>query len=74
RIPTLAETLRGIAAQGPDHIYRGDFAQKLSDHVQRYGGWITPADMAAHVSTWDEPVTADYRNVTLYECPPNGQG
>ena len=74
RIPTLAKTLRGIAAQGPDHIYRGDFAQKLSDHVQRYGGWITPADMAAHVSTWDEPITADYRNVTLYECPPNGQG
>ena len=30
--------------------------------------------MAAHTSTWDEPITADYRGVTLYECPPNGQG
>ena len=74
RIPTLGETLRGIAADGPDYIYQGDFAQKLSDHVQRYGGWITPADMAAHASTWDEPITARYRGVTLYECPPNGQG
>ena len=74
RIPTLAETLRGIAAEGKAHIYRGDFARKLSAHVQRYGGWITPADMAAHESTWDTPITADYRGVRLYECPPNGQG
>ena len=74
RIPTLAETLRGVAAEGPAYIYQGDFARKLSEHVQRYGGWITPADMAAHTSTWDEPITATYREVTLYECPPNGQG
>ncbi len=74
RIPTLADTLRGIAAEGPDYIYKGSFAQILSEHVQRYGGWITPEDMAAHTSTWDEPITARYRGVTLYECPPNGQG
>jgi gamma-glutamyltranspeptidase/glutathione hydrolase len=74
RLPTLAKTLRGIAAEGKDYIYHGDFARQLSDHVGRYGGWITPDDMAAHTSTWDEPITADYRGVTLYECPPNGQG
>lgn len=74
RIPTLGQTLRGIAAEGKDYIYRGDFARKLSEHVQRYGGWITPEDMAAHVSTWDEPISTTYRGVTLYECPPNGQG
>ena len=74
RIPTLAETMRGIAAQGKDYVYKGEFAHKLSEHVQRYGGWITPDDMAAHKSTWDEPITADYRGVRLYECPPNGQG
>ncbi|MCZ7571219.1 MAG: gamma-glutamyltransferase [Ardenticatenaceae bacterium] len=74
RIPTLAATLRGIAADGPAYIYRGDFARRLSAHVQRYGGWITPEDMASHTSTWDEPIAAEYRGVTLYECPPNGQG
>ncbi len=74
RIPTLAETLRGVAAEGKRYIYEGEFAHKLSQHVQRYGGWITPADMAAHTSTWDEPIWADYREVRLYECPPNGQG
>lgn len=74
RIPTLGQTMRGIAAEGKRYIYEGEFAHKLSEHVQRYGGWITPQDMAAHVSTWDEPITANYRGVTLYECPPNGQG
>lgn len=74
RIPTLGATLRGIAADGKHYIYHGEFAHKLSIHVQRYGGWITPADMAAHTSTWDEPISANYRGVTLYECPPNGQG
>ncbi len=74
RIPTLGETLRGVAAAGKQYIYHGEFAKKLSAHVQRYGGWITPADMAAHTSTWDEPISANYRGVTLYECPPNGQG
>jgi gamma-glutamyltranspeptidase/glutathione hydrolase len=74
RLPTLAETLRRIAAAGQDYVYRGEFAHRLSEHVERYGGWIAPADMAAHTSTWDEPITADYRSVTLYECPPNGQG
>jgi gamma-glutamyltranspeptidase/glutathione hydrolase len=74
RIPTLGQTLRGIAAEGKDYIYHGEFAHQLSRHVQRYGGWITQDDMAAHTSTWDEPISAQYRDVTLYECPPNGQG
>jgi len=74
RIPTLAGTLRSVSLEGKHYIYEGEFAQRLSDHVQRYGGWITRSDMAAHVSTWDEPIFADYRGVRLYECPPNGQG
>jgi gamma-glutamyltranspeptidase / glutathione hydrolase len=72
--PTLGETFRGVAAHGAGYIYKGDFAAKLSAQVQRYGGWITPEDMANHTATWDEPITANYRGYVLYECPPNGQG
>lgn len=74
RIPTLAQTMRAIAAEGKAYIYQGEFAKKISQHVQRYGGWITEQDMAAHTSTWDEAISAEYRGVRLYECPPNGQG
>ncbi len=74
RLPTLAKTLRGIAEEGPDYIYRGNFARRLCEHVQKYGGWLTPEDLAAHTSTWETPITARYRDLTVYECPPNGQG
>ena len=74
RLPTLAQTLRGIAAEGKGHIYSGTFARKFSEHVQRYGGWITPSDLGAHTSTWEEPITAHYRGYALHECPPNGHG
>ena len=31
-------------------------------------------DLKNHRSTWDVPIRTDYRGVTIYECPPNGQG
>ena len=73
-MPEMARTLRGIAADGPAYIYSGTFAQEISDHVQRYGGWITPQDMAAHRSTWEQGLKQSYRGRILHECPPNGQG
>jgi gamma-glutamyltranspeptidase/glutathione hydrolase len=74
RLPTLAQTLRTIAEEGPRYFYQGEFAHRLAEHVQRYGGWLTADDLAAHRSTWDVPISARYRDVTVYECPPNGQG
>ncbi len=74
KLPTLGETLMGVAAEGKDFIYEGDFAGKLSAHVQRYDGWITPEDLHGFEAEWVEPIHADYHGVRLYECPPNGQG
>lgn len=74
RIPTLGATLRRIAAEGEDTIYRGEFAREASEHVQQYGGWLSPDDMASYACDWVDPITASYRGATLYECPPNSQG
>lgn len=74
RLPELARTLRGVALGGADYIYSGLFARKLAEHVQKYGGWITTEDLSQHESSWEEPITCEYRGVTLHECPPNGQG
>jgi gamma-glutamyltranspeptidase/glutathione hydrolase len=42
--------------------------------VQQEGGWLTTQDLADHTSTWEEPISTDYRGLTCWECPPNGQG
>ncbi|HKZ82199.1 MAG TPA: gamma-glutamyltransferase [Anaerolineae bacterium] len=72
--PALARTLRAIAEGGPDAFYRGPIAESIVKAIQENGGLMTLDDMAAHASTWDEPIRTDYRGVTIVECPPNGQG
>ncbi len=74
KLPTLGETMQGIAQDGKDYVYEGEFAQKLCDHVQRYGGWLETSDLSGFEAEWVEPITADYHGLRLYECPPNGQG
>ena len=73
-LPTLAETLRGIASQGRTYLYQGDFADRLCDYVQRYGGWLEPDDLENFSPEWVTPISTGYRGYKLYECPPNGQG
>lgn len=74
RNPGLARTLRAIADGGKDAYYRGEIARAIVDVVQKSGGVMTLDDLAAHESTWDEPISTTYRGVRVWECPPNGQG
>lgn len=74
KLPTLANTLRAVAEGGSDAFYHGEIAEKIASFVQEQGGWITTDDLAAHTSDWDEAISADYRGITCWECPPNGQG
>jgi gamma-glutamyltranspeptidase/glutathione hydrolase len=72
--PDLAKTFRALAQGGRDVFYRGEIADKIVAHAQDTGGFITRDDLAQHASTWDEPLATTYHDVTMYECPPNGQG
>ena len=74
RLPTLAETLQGIAQQGKDYFYQGSFAEALCRHVQAYDGWLEVDDLEGFEAEWVEPIYADYHGYRLFECPPNGQG
>ncbi len=74
RNPGLARTFRAIAKDGKDAFYRGDIAKRIAAAVQASGGVMAEEDLAAHHSTWEEPIRTPYRGVRLWECPPNGQG
>ena len=74
RNPPLADTLERIGREGRDAFYRGDLARIIAGTVADAGGFLTEADLAEHRSEWVEPVGADYRGVTVWELPPNGQG
>jgi gamma-glutamyltranspeptidase/glutathione hydrolase len=74
RVPTLGRTLRTIAEGGAEAFYEGEIGQKMAAFVQEQGGWLSTEDLAGHTSDWEEPISTDYRGVTCWECPPNGQG
>jgi gamma-glutamyltranspeptidase / glutathione hydrolase len=74
RNPELAESLREVAAGGRDAYYQGAIATKILDASKRHGGVMTAQDLVEYSSEWVEPMSTTYRDWTVYEMPPNGQG
>jgi gamma-glutamyltranspeptidase/glutathione hydrolase len=70
----LAATLRRLAAEGPDPLYRGDLGRRICDAVQAAGGWLTPEDLAAFRLEWLEPVVSTYRGDEVVSVPPPAAG
>ena len=74
RNPSLARTLRAIGAGGRDAYYKGEIGRAVVEAVRKAGGVLSAEDLAAHESTWVEPISTTYRGMRVWECPPNGQG
>lgn len=72
--PDLARTLQRLAREGRDSFYQGAIAQQITSYLASLRGLLTPADFAAHTSTWVEPIRTTYRGFTVCELPPNTQG
>jgi gamma-glutamyltranspeptidase/glutathione hydrolase len=74
RNPELAATLAEIGRDGFHSFYRGATARAIVAALERRGGLLTIEDLAAHRSTWVEPIAFAYRGLTVYELPPPTQG
>ncbi|HYO49098.1 MAG TPA: gamma-glutamyltransferase family protein [Chloroflexia bacterium] len=72
--PGHASTLRRIAESKAEDFYRGDLASAIAKFAKDTGGLITEGDLAAHTSTWVDPISTNYRGYDVWEIPPNGQG
>lgn len=64
--PALAATLSKFAEQGPDYIYKGEWAEKLVQKTQALGGKLSMKDMETYDVIWTEPVHANYHGYDVY--------
>lgn len=74
RNPDLAWSLQQIAEHGRDAYYKGEIAKRIVETIQRHGGVMTAQDLSEFSAEWVEPLSTTYRDWTVYELPPNGQG
>lgn len=71
--PDLGRTLRDIAADGADVMYRGRVARAIAERLAA-DGFLTLDDLAAHTGEWGAPLSTTYRGHVVYETPPPTQG
>jgi gamma-glutamyltranspeptidase/glutathione hydrolase len=74
RNPEYARALESISSEGADAFYRGEIARAILKTSDRQGGVLTASDLADFEPEWVEPISTTYRDWTVYELPPNGQG
>jgi gamma-glutamyltranspeptidase/glutathione hydrolase len=74
RNPDVAHAFRLIADQGEAAFYRGEVAQAILKTSNELGGTMTADDLASYSAEWVEPIHTTYRDWTVYELPPNGDG
>ncbi len=74
RHPALAETLRRLAATGPELLYRRELGKRLCEAVQAAGGWLTPEDLEAFEPVWTRPIASAFRGDEAVSVPPPAAG
>lgn len=72
--PDLARTLQAIADNGPKAFYSAWIADSLVAEMQRGGGIISKADLAAYTPVWRTPIRTGYRGYALLTMPPSSSG
>jgi gamma-glutamyltranspeptidase/glutathione hydrolase len=70
----LAWSLGQIAEHGRDAYYQGEIARRILEAERKHGGTMTAEDLSQYSAEWIQPISTTYRDWTVYELPPNGQG
>ena len=71
--PELARTLERLA-KDPDTFYHGAMARELAAAIQKGGGLVTAADLAAYEIKEREPIRGTYRGYDIISAPPPSSG
>jgi gamma-glutamyltranspeptidase/glutathione hydrolase len=70
----LGATLRKVAEEGSDVFYKGNVAKSIVEYINSQGGVFSVEDLSEYSPEWFDPISSDYRGVTVYEMPPPTMG
>lgn len=74
RNPDLARAYRILGECGARSVYEGELGRAILRVSERLGGTMSAEDLRDFSSEWVEPLSTTYRDWTVYQLPPNGQG
>jgi len=74
RMPLLADALDAIAIEGRDVFYKGHLASGMLKELNERGGLHSAEDFSNACGEYVTPISAQFRGLDIYQCPPNGQG
>jgi len=69
-----AKGLRAIAKTKGQAFYGGEIAEAIERFSDANGGCLKASDFRDYKPEWVVPIEKNYRDYTVHEIPPNGQG
>ncbi|XP_050408712.1 glutathione hydrolase 1 proenzyme-like [Patella vulgata] len=63
---TFAETLQGLADEGPDYLYNGEGARKLIKDIKKFNGILTMDDLKNYKLKDIQAISYQYGNITMH--------
>ena len=72
--PELAASMRRLAREGSDDLYKGELADRIVAFLAENGGHMTKADLESYEVQWREPITTTFQGHDLYAMPPGSCG
>jgi gamma-glutamyltranspeptidase len=70
----LARSLEAIGEHGRGAFYEGGLAKAIISTSDRLGGLLQLDDLANYHAEWLDPISTTYRDLVVYESPPNSSG
>jgi gamma-glutamyltranspeptidase/glutathione hydrolase len=73
--PAMGRLLARIGREGARAFYDGEVAEAIGAAVERAGGPLRASDLSSfRGAIWVDPLARTFRDVTVFELPPPGQG
>lgn len=72
--PRQARVLERIAQHGRDGFYKGEVAEDIMGSLNALGGSFTQADFDTTKTDYAAALSTTYKELEVFEHPPNGQG